>query len=248
MRYLVWIFILTMLIMQQCVQGIAFAEEIYTSDVEIGRSQQGRGLYVEQFGLGAERIVVVASIHGTETIGTPLCNQFIDALYKNPTWLDGRTLYIIRMANPDGVVEDIRGNRNNIDINRNFPTDNFGRGWFNGDEPLSAPEAVVLMDFFSQVVPDRVLTIHQPLNGIDYDGPADELALSLSEESGVRIHRLGSRSGSLGSFVGKELNIPIVTLEIPASAQQRSSEWLWGKYGVILQGFLEYDASKTQSD
>ena len=237
-----------MLLMQESLKGTAFADEIRSSNFKIGQSQQGRILYVEQFGFGAERVVVVASIHGTETIGTPLCNQFIDELYKSPTWIDGRTLYIIRMANPDGVVEDIRGNRNNIDINRNFPTDNFGRGWFNGDEPLSAPETVVLMNFFSQVVPDRVLTIHQPLNGIDYDGPAENLALYLSELSGVRIHRLGSRSGSLGSFVGKELNIPIVTLEIPGFAQQRSSEWLWGKYGVILQGFLEYDASNRQSD
>ena len=248
MRFSVSIIFSAMLFMQNSTQRLAFAEEIHHSDFDIGQTQQRRKMFVEQFGLGKERIVLVASIHGTETIGTPLCNQFIDELYKHPKWLDGKTLYIVRMANPDGVVEDIRGNRNNIDINRNFPTDNFGRGWFNGDEPLSAPETVVLMDFFSRVVPDRVLTIHQPLNGIDYDGPADDLALYLSELSGVRIHRLGSRSGSLGSFVGKELNIPIVTLEIPGGVQQRSSEWLWGKYGVILQGFLEYDASKRQSD
>jgi murein peptide amidase A len=248
MRYSVSIFFLTMLFLQEIIQSTAFADEIPEYYFSIGRTQQQRELIVEQFGLGAERIVLVASLHGTETIGTPLCNQLIDELHKHPEWLDGKTVYIVRMANPDGVVEGIRGNRDNIDINRNFPTDNFGRGWFNGEEPLSAHETVVLMKFFSEVEPHRVLTIHQPLNGIDYDGPADDLALYLSELSDIRIHRLGSRSGSLGSFVGKELNIPIVTLEIPASAQHRSGVWLWDKYGVIFQGFLEYDASNRQSD
>ena len=171
-------------------------------------------------------------------------NQLIDALYEHPEWLDNRTIYLMKLTNPDGVVEGVRGNSQNIDINRNFPTKNFGRGWFNGDAPLSAQETAILMDFFVEIQPSRVLTIHQPLNGIDYDGPAKDLAHELSELSNIRIHRLGSRSGSLGSFVGKDLQRPIITLEIPDYASDRSPEWLWERYGALLHAFIVYEPSK----
>jgi hypothetical protein len=47
----------------------------------------------------------------------------------------------------------------------------------------------------------------------------------------------------LGTFVGRELQTPIVTLEIPDYASDRSSEWLWEKYGRLLETFIVYEAS-----
>ena len=178
--------ILFMLIIQYIVQTTVFADEISYNIMEIGHSQQDRKVKVERFGSGSEAIVLLASIHGTEVIGTPLFNQLIDTLYEHPEWLNNRTLYLMKLTNPDGVVEGVRGNSENIDINRNFPTKNFGRGWFNGDAPLSAEETAILLDFFLEIQPSRVLTIHQPLNGIDYDGPAKELAHELSELTNIR--------------------------------------------------------------
>lgn len=236
-------FVSFMLILHYLIQRPVFSEEITGTVMLVGQSQQGRNIKVERFGTGAEALVLLASIHGTEAIGTSLFNQLIDDLYEHPEWLDERSIYLMKLTNPDGVVQGVRGNSQNIDINRNFPTTNFGRGWFNGDAPLSAAETVVLMNFFVEVHPSRVLTIHQPLNGIDYDGPAKELAHELSELSKIRIHRLGSRSGSLGSFVGKDLQLPIITLEIPDYANDRSSDWLWNRYGPLLQAFIVYDPS-----
>lgn len=236
-------FLIYILFLQYFAQITVFAEEISVKPIDIGQSQQGRSMVVERFGSGPDALVLMASIHGNETIGTALFNQLIDHLYTHPELLYGRTVYIMRFSNPDGMVEEIRGNSDNIDINRNFPTQNFGRGWFNGDEPLTAPEASILRDFFLQLDPVRVLTIHQPLNGIDYDGPAKQLAQTLSEASGIRIHRLGSRSGSLGSFVGKDLERPIITLEIPDYASDQSSAWLWKTYGPFLEAFIVYEPS-----
>ena len=232
-----------MMFLQHSVQSIVISEEIEYKSIVIGQSQQCRNINVDRFGNGSEAIVLLASIHGTEVIGTALFNELIDVLYEHPEWLIDRTIYLMKLTNPDGVIAGIRGNSQNIDINRNFPTTNFGRGWFNGDAPLSAQETVVLRDFFVEVQPSRVLTIHQPLNGIDYDGPATELAQELSDLSDIRIHRLGSRSGSLGSFVGKDLQLPIITLEIPGYANERSSEWLWLRYGPLLEAFIVYESS-----
>jgi protein MpaA len=230
-----------LLLLQQLIQTPVFADNFVIKNADIGLSQQERPIKIERFGTGSESIVILASIHGTEVVGTSLCNQLVDALEVHPEWLEQRTVYLMRLTNPDGAVQGMRGNSQNIDINRNFPTSNFGRGWFNGKDPLSAPETMILMDFFMTVQPSRVLTIHQPLNGIDYDGPAKELAQELSDVSNIRIHRLGSRSGSLGSFVGKEFGTPIITLEIPGYANERSSDWLWVQYGALLHAFIVYE-------
>ena len=228
-------------------QNTVFADEIEHENFSIGLSQQERSIRVERFGVGSESVVLLASIHGTEVVGTSLFNRLIDEFEVHPEWFEGRTVYLVRVTNPDGVVQGIRGNSENIDINRNFPTNNFGRGWFNGEAPLSAVEATKLMEFFLAVRPSRVMTIHQPLNGIDYDGPAKVLAQELSEVSGIRIHRLGSRSGSMGSFVGKELNIPIITLEIPGYADERSPDWLWTRYGDVLHAFIVYEPKSLEA-
>lgn len=227
-----------MLFVKLLLQALVFADEIYYDRFGLMQTQQGRMLQVEQFGDGEIPIVILASIHGNESIGTPLLNQLSIHLFQNSAWTTDRTIYCISMVNPDGFVGNTRGNRENIDINRNFPTENFGRGWFHGDAPLDSIESEILMRFFLEVQPERVLTIHQPLNGIDYDGPSKELAEELSSVSGIRIHKLGSRSGSLGTFLGVEMNIPVITLEISEKRAALSSEQLWVLYEPFLVTFI----------
>lgn len=227
-----------MLFLHILLQVIVFADEIYYDKYTLLSTQQDRLLQVEQFGNGETPIVILASIHGTEPIGTPLLNQLSTRLFQDSAMTEERTIYCVSMVNPDGFVGQTRGNRENIDINRNFPTENFGRGWFHGDAPLDSIESEVLMRFLLDIQPARVLSIHQPLNGIDYDGPSKELAEELSMVSGIRIHKLGSRSGSLGTFLGVEMNIPVITLEISEKRAALSPENLWALYEPFLVTFI----------
>lgn len=223
-----------------CALQLAQADIFWQKEI-IGQSEHHRDIVVEQFGQGGHTIAIFASIHGTETIGTPLLFRFSQELLSNPKYTEGQTILLCYMVNPDGTVADLRGNRNNIDLNRNFPTENFGRGWFNGDDPMSAIETEVIYHFVHDYDPDRLLVIHQPLNGIDFDGQySEDLAEHLSEVSGIRIKRLGSRSGSLGSYAGKTLEKQIITLEIPEYAENKGAEWLWLKYEVFLDAFVLY--------
>ena len=178
---------------------ICFAQEYFYHREVIGLSETKRGIVLEQYGDGEDVTVVLSSIHGIEAAGTPLSIQFAQYLSLHPELLENRSVLLVHLTNPDGVVANVRGNRNNIDINRNFPTENFGYGIFNGDEPLSAIETKVLLHFFERYQPERYLVLHQPLNCIDYDGDSEKLAQHLSSVSGIRIKRLGSRSGSLGT-------------------------------------------------
>ena len=221
-----------------------FAQEIVYHRIEFGQTETNRPLVVEQFGDGEDVFVVLASIHGTEAAGTPLSIMLASYLQEHANIVEGKTILLVHLANPDGVVAEIRGNRNNVDINRNFPTQNFGRGVFNGQEPLSAAETKELLDFLHFYQPQRMLVMHQPLHCIDYDGNSAELAKHLSDVSGIRIKRLGSRSGSLGTYVGIQLQKEIITLELPSYASEKSSEWLWDTYGELLIAFLLFPLEK----
>ena len=107
--------------------GLSFEGQFFQRIV-IGQTELKRDIVVEQFGDGEEVVAIISSIHGNEAIGTPLLFRFL----KEEVEIDlkGKTLVLLYVANPDGYVLDMRGNSNNIDINRNFPTDNFGRGVF----------------------------------------------------------------------------------------------------------------------
>jgi len=225
------------------VLGEAAGATVYQRTI-IGYSESNREIIAEQYGDGEDVIAILASIHGTEAAGTPLTIQFADYIWNNPGILVGKTIVLIHVTNPDGVVAEIRGNRNNIDINRNFPTDNFGRGIFNGEEPLSAVETKVLLTFLDQYQPDRVMVFHQPLNCIDFDGNSEELALHLSDVSGMRIKRLGSRSGSLGTYIAYQFKKEIITLELPSYASGKNADWLWQRYGELMIAFVTFPIEK----
>ena len=102
----------------------------------------------------------------------------------------------------------------------------------------------VLLNFLGTYQPDRTLIIHQPLNGIDYDGESKELAEHLSEKSGIRVKRLGSRSGSMGTHLGLGLKKQVITLEIPARYSEKTSEQVCEKYCVLLKEFISYSVEK----
>ncbi len=54
------------------------------------------------------------------------------------------------------------------------------------------------------------------------------------------VKQLGSRPGSLGSFVGTTLHRPIVTWELPKDASMDGDE-LWETYGEALVAALRFE-------
>jgi len=88
--------------------------------------------------------------------------------------------------------------------------------------------------------PDRIVSIHQPLSCIDYDGPGIALARRMAEHCDLPIKKLGARPGSLGSYAGLTLGIPIITLELPRSADALDEQSLWDKYGAALVAAVAY--------
>ncbi|RIK84462.1 MAG: hypothetical protein DCC67_04970 [Planctomycetota bacterium] len=207
----------------------------------VGRSLDGRPIECIVYGDGADVFWLIATIHGNEASGTPLAQKFAEWLEANPAEIEGRRVVMLPVANPDGFAENIRFNKNGVDLNRNFPAGNWGEADVkpHGDTPLSEPESRALMRALCQYFPSRVVSIHQPLNCIDYDGPAEELARAMAAKCRLPVNKLGSRPGSLGSFVGVTLKRPIITLELPEDAGM-DGQALWKEYGEALVAALRY--------
>ena len=136
-----------------------------------------------------------------------------------------------------------RTNSNGVDLNRNLPTKDWAalahRQWkwsykenprYNpGKSAGSEKENQFLVSLILKYKPDKIVSLHSPLDFIDLDymdkreGDKELLAVrkrawfqaqSFAKQSGTRFRDYRTFPGSLGRF-GDEWKIPIYTLEFP---------------------------------
>lgn len=205
-----------------------------------GRSVENRALEYLVIGQGPDVVFILATIHGNEPAGTPLVLRLAEYLRRHPLMLRGRRLVLVPVANPDGMARNRRFNANGVDLNRNFEATNRLDGGKFGYRALSEPESRFIHLLLHQYKPDRIVSVHQPLTCVDYDGPAKALAECMAEYCDLPVRKLGARPGSLGSYAGETLSIPIVTFELPGSAGRLTPESLWSKYGNALVALVLY--------
>ncbi|OHB67826.1 MAG: hypothetical protein A2Y77_01795 [Planctomycetes bacterium RBG_13_62_9] len=206
----------------------------------MGRSVKGRPILVQIVGQGTDTTLIMATIHGSEPVGTPLVHRLVEHLQDNPQLLEGRRVVVLPVANPDGMAAGTRENVRGIDLNRNFEASNRVDSQTNGFHPLSEPESRALQSIIKEYAPSRIVSIHQPLNCIDYDGPGQALAARMAQYCDLAVKKLGAKPGSLGAYTGEELGIPTVTLELPADASKLDDAALWQKYGKALIAAVAY--------
>lgn len=216
------------------------AARVFVQEQVIGRSIQSRSISRVTLGKGEYRILFLASIHGNEAAGTPLMERLMDELRNQPEFLSDATVVIIPVVNPDGVESNTRFNARGVDLNRNFPAENRVATPRYGLEALSEPEALAIHQTIEGLLPNHIVTLHEPLQCVDYDGPAKELAEAMSRVSPLPVKKLGSRPGSLGAFAGETLGIPTITFELPKNAAEQSPELLWRFYGPALVEAVQF--------
>jgi protein MpaA len=205
-----------------------------------GKSVQGRNIDYIVYGNGNDVVMIMAGIHGNERGGVEIAKALEWHLKTHLYKAYSKTIIIMPIANPDGYANNSRYNANYIDLNRNFTTSNRINNHTNGFEGQTEPESRAIAEVIEKYRPNRILSIHAPLNCVDYDGPGQNLAYQISYKTGLPLKKLGSRPGSMGSYCGIEKNIPIITLELSAFEDKQSMSDLWYKYHTAILDFIRF--------
>ena len=199
----------------------------------IGHSVLGRPIEMYSFGPveGGRPVLVMGAIHGSEPTSADVSRGLLAELLNDAnapaSGVYGVPIAVIPVANPDGLAAGTRQNANKIDVNRNFPSQNFyqrtpGRKFHGGEKPASEPETTALMNVINRLRPRLIVTVHSIEDGKhcnNYDGPAREIAEAMTKNNGYPASgNIGYPTpGSLGNWGGNDRQIPMITLELPRS-------------------------------
>jgi hypothetical protein len=119
---------------------------------EVGRSVQGRAIHLVTLGRGPRRILLWSQMHGDEPSATPALLDLADTLLASDepelrAILEGATLLVVPMLNPDGAERYARRNAQAIDINRDALT-------------LATPEGRLLKALRDRFQPELGFNLH----------------------------------------------------------------------------------------
>ena len=198
------------------------------------RTPGGRTLSVRTYGLGPKTALILGGIHGSEPGGAKLVAD-LEAWIQENGPPKGLALLFVNPANPDGLAGGQRRNAHGVDLNRNFPASNFKARSSSGAQPLSEPESRFVAQIVQQFHPDFILSVHQPRRSVNWDGPAEALARIMAADNGYRLEAsVGYPTpGSLGSWAGIDLQIPIITLELPRKPTSKRGFFADNKDGIL---------------
>lgn len=122
--------------------------------------------------------------------------------------------HIVPLLNPDGLLrkKSQRMNEHNVDLNRNFPMQDWGntaiKHWINitkknarrypGKYALSEPESTWLVEQINEFNPDAIVAVHAPHGIVDYDGSHNDPY----KPGRLHLNLLGTYPDSLGNYAG----------------------------------------------
>lgn len=232
-----------------------------------GYSVQGRPIIYAEFGdLSSDKNVnlIFSMVHGDEVTPLYIGLELAHWLKSNIQRFPKAKVVVAPLVNPDGFFRSprTRMNARGVDCNRNFPTEDWPKralaSWrtkfrsdprrFPGNSPASEPETLFQMDLIKRVKPQKMLSIHSPLNFLDYDGPTpvslnrfpkEYVQESLRLRKQLRAISGGFFPGSLGNYGGREIGIPTLTLELP-TANEKMAEAYWKKFSQGIQTMIEH--------
>ena len=189
-----------------------------------GRSHLGIPLEVGR-PRGDCEVLLFASIHGEEAETTLALSRALRHLPE-----PSPHCAVVLAANPDGLIRGTRGNARGVELNRNFPTQDWQpnpvphRSTLEdprdvmlspGAEPGSEPETRALIALIDELKPEAVIALHAPLACID-DASCGPLARWLAKRTGLPlVEDVGYPTpGSFGTW-GRERDLTVVTYELP---------------------------------
>lgn len=171
------------------------------------------------------KILLLGGIHGDEYSSVTITFKWMALLDRYHSGLFHWK--VSPLVNPDGLLQkkSQRMNANGVDLNRNFENGVSKTAsleyWekrtyrdprrYPGKTPASEAETLWLQQLIDEFEPDAIVAVHAPYGIVDFDGPREPP----SHLGPLHLHLLGTYPGSLGNYAGLQLNIPVVTVELP---------------------------------
>jgi murein peptide amidase A len=166
----------------------------------IGHTVKGRPIRAWRLGdaESPNKVVFLATIHGNEAAPSRILRN----LMTGPP-IHGADIWVVPDLNADGHRRHTRQNARGVDLNRNYPVSwTRQKGRYNsGRRPASEPETRALMQFLVEVNPGFVVSLHQPLHGVDTSyGKGRVLALRLARGLHLPRKRFNCNSACHGTM------------------------------------------------
>lgn len=175
----------------------------------IGTSVKGRSIVAYKFGTGSSTVLFTGNLHGNESNTKRLLDIWMDEIEGNPGKIPaGKSIVVIPLSNPDGYAANTRTNANTIDLNRNFPANNWKSSvkmpsgetlaTGGGVTSLSEPESKALANYVGSLGPRLVMSYHSMGDVVVANdaGNSWSLTRTYSSKSGY-----GAENGStIGNF------------------------------------------------
>jgi murein peptide amidase A len=168
-----------------------------------------------------KRILVFSLIHGDEFPSGSVARSWMERL----TTIEPRNHWrVVPVLNPDGVKNRTRVNANGVDLNRNFPTEDWDEKalhyWetktkkdkrrYPGPTGNSEQETRCAIAHIDDFNPDLILSIHTPYGVLDFDGPK----IPPPNFPNLPWRSLGNYPGSLGRYMWVDRAKPTLTIEL----------------------------------
>lgn len=190
-------------------------------------------------------VLFLGAFHGDEPESAELCFRLLHDLHHDATLGEGLRLGVVPIVNPDGLLLKTRKNQRNVDLNRNFETQNWEASsleepYHGGVLPFSEPESRCIAQLVNQTAPKLILSYHTPYRLINYDGPlpqTEELATRYAHACDYPAEAsIGYPTpGSFGNWAGVERGISVLTVELPEG--ERMSD-LWAVHRGAIEAVL----------
>lgn len=215
-----------------------YVPEFLACGEEIGRSSEKRPIYIFTAGPPspeategqAKKVLFIGGLHtGSEKNTYELATKVLQYFYGKPERVpEYIELYIIPKTNPDGIANSTHNNAKNVDLNRNWPTQDWRSDPYHpaygylkgggGKAPLSEPETKALYDFVKNVQPEMIFTWHSQAGTVEDNDirQADELAEIYAKAANYQHIKEWPHYETTGTFLEamREIDIPAADVEL----------------------------------
>lgn len=215
-------------------------------ELENGQSVEGNPIEAFRSDVKADKyLYLIAGTHGDEVEGVYVLKELF-AWLRDEHNISEIPIVVVPILNVDGYRSSSRVNSHAVDLNRNYPSENWTdqskKEKYNpGAAPLSEPENQFLVKLFDKFTPGLVLSFHSWKALLNFNGEIEDVAEYLASHNEYETAEdVGYPTpGSLGCFVPEKYNCGVLTFECPVLAEGKSLKEIWDENEDALKSFMQ---------